>query len=215
MAKAVIFDKDGVIVQSTRLHLEVWKRTFAIHNKKISLAFMRKYMMGRSAKENIKAHLDPNIADKKMKQELNDQLTFIRKNYRKYIEIVPGILNFLKKLKKAKIRAALATSSRRETTDLFLDTLKLREYFNSITTSDDVTKAKPDPEIYLKAAKNLRVKPADSVVFEDSYSGIEAAKRAGMKVVLVTTSLTKKEISNVDLSIKDFTKISISDLRKI
>ncbi|OGK24848.1 hypothetical protein A3D76_07000 [Candidatus Roizmanbacteria bacterium RIFCSPHIGHO2_02_FULL_37_9b] len=171
--------------------------------------------MGRSAKENIKAHLDPNIADKKMKQELNDQLTFIRKNYRKYIEIVPGILNFLKKLKKAKIRAALATSSRRETTDLFLDTLKLREYFNSITTSDDVTKAKPDPEIYLKAAKNLRVKPADSVVFEDSYSGIEAAKRAGMKVVLVTTSLTKKEISNVDLSIKDFTKISISDLRKI
>ena len=133
----------------------------------------------------------------------------------RYVSLVPGILNFLKKLKEAKTPVALATSSRLESMDLVLDKFKLRSYFQIIINANQISRSKPDPEIYLKAANQLKINPKDCVVFEDSYSGVEAAKRAGMKVVLVMTSHTRKDIPAVDLAIKDFTKININDIRSL
>ncbi|MBI4226438.1 HAD family phosphatase [Candidatus Roizmanbacteria bacterium] len=215
MAKAVIFDKDGVIVETTRLHFEKWKRTFAAYKKNITLDFMIRNLSGRSAKENIKRHLDASISQENLTKILTDQMSFMQKMFDKYAELVPGIIDFLKKLKKQKITTALATSSRKESTDLVLDRFKIRPYFQTIINANDILHAKPHPEIYLKSAQKLKVKPYQCVVFEDSYSGVEAAKKAGMKIVLVMTSHTQKEIRNVDLAIKDFTKISVADLKVI
>ena len=135
--------------------------------------------------------------------------------FAKYVKPVLGIIEFLQKLNKQKFPTALATSSRKTISDYVLENFGIRKYFNHIITGDDVTRAKPDPEIYLKAANNLKIKPFDCIVFEDSISGVEAAKKAGMKVILVMTSHTKKEIPNVDLAIKDFTDISVSYVKMI
>ena len=215
MAKAAIFDKDGVIVNSTRLHFEKWKRTFSKYNKILSQSFMLKNMAGRSARENIKLHLDPLISSEDLSKVLEEQLKFMFEMFHKYVILVPGILNFLKNLKKNRIPAALATSSRKETMRLTLDKFNLHPYFQSVISADEVLNAKPHPEIYLAASKKLKIKPQDCVVFEDSYSGVEAAKKARMKVILVMTSHSQKEIPDVDMAIKDFTQISVFDLKMI
>ncbi|OGK17057.1 hypothetical protein A2774_01360 [Candidatus Roizmanbacteria bacterium RIFCSPHIGHO2_01_FULL_39_12c] len=159
MAKAVIFDKDGVIVETRKLHFEKWKKTFEKYNKSFNEKILNE-LMGR-------------------------------------------------------IPLALATSSRLESMNLVLDKFKLRSYFKVLVNAYDVKSAKPDPEIYLSTAKKLKVKPNDCAVFEDSYSGVEAAKRAGMKIILVMTSLTQKEIPNANLAIKDFIKINVADVKMI
>jgi|SRR3990167_7665589 len=215
MAKAVIFDKDGVIVETSRLHFEKWKKTFARYNKKLTREFHLKNLSGRSSRENIKTHLDSAVSNEDLSKILQEQIDFILAMYDKYVTVVPGFLDFLKKLKKNNIPTALATSSRKESSDFIIDRLKIRSYFRSIINGDNVINAKPDPEIYFKAAKNLHVKPYDCVVFEDSYSGVEAAKQAGMKVILVMTSHTQAEIPAVDLAIKDFTKICIREVMEI
>ncbi|OGK08308.1 hypothetical protein A2767_04385 [Candidatus Roizmanbacteria bacterium RIFCSPHIGHO2_01_FULL_35_10] len=214
MSKVVIFDKDGVIVETKKLHFEKWKRTFNQHNKKFNEEILNQ-MMGRSARENIKKFLDPNLSDEFITKILSEQLKSIISMFDRYVSLVPGILNFLKKLKEAKTPVALATSSRLESMDLVLDKFKLRSYFQIIINANQISRSKPDPEIYLKAANQLKINPKDCVVFEDSYSGVEAAKRAGMKVVLVMTSHTRKDIPAVDLAIKDFTKININDIRSL
>ena len=215
MAKAVIFDKDGVIVETSRLHFEKWKRTFTEYNKKLTREFHLKKMSGRSSRENIKTHLDAAISDEDLSKILQEQIDFLISMYDKYVTVIPGVLHLLQKLKENNILTALATSSRKESCDFIIDRLKIRPYFQSIINGDDIVNNKPNPEIYLKAAKNLRIKPHDCVVFEDSHLGVEAAKRAGMKVVLVMTSHTQKEIPAVDLAIKDFTKISIREVLEI
>ena len=215
MAKAVIFDKDGVIVETSRLHFEKWKKTFTKYNKKLTREFHLKKMSGRSSRENIKTHLDSAISDEDLSKILQEQIDFLISMYYKYVTVVPGVLNFLKKLKKANIPTALATSSRKESSNFVIDKLKIRFYFQSIINGDDIVNSKPNPEIYLKSAKKLGVKPIDCVVFEDSHLGVEAAKKAGMKVILVMTSHTQKEIPAVDLAIKDFTQITVKDIKML
>ena len=213
MAKAVIFDKDGVLIHTTRLYFERWKKTFAQFDKKLTLDFHNNHLEGRKASESIKRHLKSDISQEDLTKLLEEQLNFMLINFNKYIKPVEGVLDFLSKLKSAKIPVALGTSSRKEMTKHVLDTLNLRQYFNEIVDGDDVKHGKPSPDIYLKAAKLLKTEPKNCVVFEDSYSGVEAAKKAGMKVVLVMTSHTQKEIPGVDLAIKDFTKITLKDIK--
>lgn len=215
MSKAAIFDKDGVIVHTTRLHFEKWKRTFSKYNKKLTRDFLLKNMAGRSAKENIKRHLDSSISDEDLTKILQEQLSFMLSMYDKYVTVVPGVIDFLKKLKDHNIPMALATSSRRESSDYVLDRLKIGTYFRSVINGDDVTHSKPHPEIYLTSARKLGVIPSSCVVFEDSISGVQAAKKAGMKVILVMTSHAQKEIPSVDMAIKDFRKINVSDVKML
>lgn len=215
MAKAAIFDKDGVIIHTTALYFERWKRTFAKYNKELTLDFHNKELSGRKARDSIRKHLDPSISEENLTKLLQEQFNFTMDQFEKYVKPVLGVIEFLEKLNRQKIPTALATSSRKTISDYVLKNLDIKKYFQSIITGDDVSKAKPDPEIYLKSAQNLHINPSECVVFEDSYSGVEAAKKAGMKVVLVMTSHTKKEIPNVDLAIKDFSKINISDIRSL
>lgn len=216
MIKAVIFDKDGVIVHTTELYFERWKKTFSKFNKNLTKEFHLRFVSGRKAKETIKKHLNQNITEEDLTKELQEQLTFTINNYKKYVKPVKGIEAFLKKLKNDHIPLALATSSRKETSDYAIDMLNIRDFFSVIITGDDLESLKPNPEIYIHIAKKLGIKPKDCVVFEDSISGVEAAKKAGMKIVLVMTSHTEDQIpTKVDLAISDFTQIKIQDIKKL
>ncbi len=214
MAKAVIFDKDGVVIDSGRLHYEKWKKTLANFDKKLKLDFYKKNIAGRSAPENIKRHF-PDLSGEDIAKLLSEQIDFITTMFDTYVTLVPGVVSFLSELKKHNVKVAMATSSRIASTDIALDRFALRSFFQSIVTADDVQFAKPNPEIYLKAAERLGVKPGDCVVFEDSYLGVESAKKANMKVILVMTSHSRKDIPSVDMAIKDFTHINVSDVEMI
>ena len=104
----------------------------------------------------------------------------------------------------------VGSGSRKEDVVIPLEKLGLNKFFKVIITGDDAVHGKPSPEIFLKAARILKVKPGDCIVFEDSIEGVHAGRNAGMKVVAIATSTPKKELREIaDLVIDDYTQITL------
>lgn len=209
MIKACIFDLDGVIVDTAKYHFLAWKR----------LADELKIPFNESDNERLKGvsrmksleiileigHLN---LDEEEKEKLAD-----KKNswYVEYInrmkkeEILPWVENFLDTLRKKGIKLAVASASKN--TRIILERLKLNDFFDTVVDGNMVSKAKPDPEIFIKAAMILDIAPEEAVVFEDAVAGIAAAKKAGMNVVGVGN---KEILKDADIVIPDFQNINIA-----
>jgi beta-phosphoglucomutase len=130
----------------------------------------------------------------------------------KGIQVVPHAIKLLKQLKQENLKIALATSSRQEKMKLVLQLTNLLPYFDVIVTGDLVNRSKPAPDIFLKVAEKLQLKPCECVVIEDAANGVKAAKNAGMKCVAITTTHTEDLLQQADLVIDSYEKL---DLQKI
>lgn len=132
------------------------------------------------------------------------------------LQEIPGATKFLKELKDNGIKTGLVTSFNKKQTDAIFKQTTFKGLLDTVVTSDDVSKTKPNPEGFLKAANNLGYEPKDSFVFEDSFTGIEAAKKAGMRVVALSTTNLPQALKNVASKvIPDFTDFSVSDLNEL
>jgi beta-phosphoglucomutase len=185
MMKACIFDLDGVIVDTARYHFIAWK---ALADE-LGFEFTEKdneRLKGVSRMTSLDILLE--IGNKDFPKEKKEELA-ARKNehYRSFItqmepdEILPGAADFIKDLKDRKILIALGSASKNAMT--ILDRLQLTDWFDAVIDGTKVSKAKPDPEVFLKGAKELDVAPEDCVVFEDAEAGVEAALNGGMKCI--------------------------------
>jgi beta-phosphoglucomutase len=114
--------------------------------------------------------------------------------------LVHGLVAFLERHRS--VPMGVATNAEPANADFVLDTAEVRRYFRAVVDGDDVSRPKPDPEIYFRAAELLGIPPANCIVFEDSLTGVEAARAAGTRVVALKT--TYDQLPNVDLSIRDF-----------
>jgi len=184
--KACIFDLDGVIVDTAKYHYLAWKRLA----NELGFEFTEKdneRLKGVSRMASLEILLSVGgvkIEDEKVKEELAT-----KKNnwYVEYIsqmtkdEILPGVEGFLRLLKDNGIKIAIGSASKNTMT--ILERIGIKDMFDAIVDGTKIAKAKPDPEVFLKAAEELRVMPEDCCVFEDAVAGIEAAKKAGMKVI--------------------------------
>jgi len=180
--KAIIFDLDGVLVDSIPAHYEAYKRACLDLMIKISKDDYAK-TTGLAWQESIP--IFSKVKDKEKVQFIHDKkIKYLESclNKSKPIEIM---LNFLKFCEN-KYRLALATSGSEKSTNLLINHLNIKKYFNAIITEKDVKKAKPDPEIFLLAAKKINVKPKECLVVEDSDYGFEAAQKAGMSCLKVS-----------------------------
>jgi beta-phosphoglucomutase len=113
---------------------------------------------------------------------------------------------------------AVASSAMSKNVEFIVDALGFRHYFAYLVTGDEVTHPKPDPEIYLKAARHLGLEPARCVAFEDSFVGVESAKRAGMKCVGIASTFPVVELrgqSQADLAVGGFEELNLSRLRQL
>ncbi len=198
---ALIFDMDGVIVDSNRTHTEAWKQYLDRHG--IDVSDIEPRMMGKR-NDDIVRDFFSHVA-------LSDDLIFehgARKEelFRDMIRpdlddrLVPGISDFLEHHRDLPI--GLATNAEPANVDFILDAAGIRPYFRAIVNGHEVDRPKPFPDVYLKVAEKLGVPPASCIVFEDSLTGVQAAKAAGMRVVGVRTTLD--EFPNVDLTISHF-----------
>lgn len=182
---AYIFDLDGVIVDTARYHYQAWRRLA----NELGFDFteeQNEQLKGVSRIRSLEIILDlGNIsADEAEKSDMA-----ARKNawYLEYIdrmdeqEILPGVADFLKTLKAAGKKIALGSASKNA--QKILEHVKLTQYFDAIVDGTRVTEAKPNPEVFLKAAEMLDTAPEHCVVFEDAQAGIEAALRAGMYAI--------------------------------
>ncbi len=212
--KASLFDLDGVIVDTAKYHFIAWRDLAA----KLGFVFTeedneRLKGVSRMASLDILLEVGGKNYDDATKQAL---ATEKNENYLKYInkmtpdEVLPGAEKFLKELKAAGYKIALGSASKNAMT--ILNRLNLTSLFDAIIDGNMVSAAKPDPEVFLKGAAALGVKPEECVVFEDAEAGVEAALAGGMKCVGIGSP---SNLGKANLVIDGLHQMSIEKLRKI
>ncbi|MBP1155449.1 MULTISPECIES: HAD family hydrolase [unclassified Paenibacillus] len=190
MIKAVVFDFDGLILdtetpefesyqemylqEGCELTLDIWGQCVGTGPEAFNPYDDLEMRMGRT--------LDKAAARHRRKLDYEEKM--------RLADVRPGVRAYLQEAKDMGLRIGLASSSSRAWVTGYLERFGLLPWFECIRTSDDVTCVKPDPELYLKALKGLGVRPEEAVAFEDSPNGTLAAKRAGMRCVIVPNSVT-------------------------
>jgi beta-phosphoglucomutase family hydrolase len=212
---AIIFDMDGVVVDNTDYHVLAWMKFTQEHGHKISAKTIREKFMGRLGRENIKDVLGAEVSDSQIEILDKKREAYYRKIYSKAIKPVEGLPEFLKELKKNNIKIALATAAPPANVKFTLTRTGLKKYFKTIVDSTGVKRGKPNPDVFLKAARVLKVKPRKCIVIEDTFMGTEAGKRAGMKVIAIATSHPASELRYTDLVINNFKGLSLLKLSQL
>ncbi len=212
MKKAFIFDMNGVIVNDERIHQESWRKISQKYGFKLTEDQFKHHVFGHTEKDTFNYLFQRNLTDDELEPYLNERVKIAIDLYKSQIELTDGLLDFLNDLQKHEIPTAIATSARIPYTNFVLDTLNIRPYFKGIVTAEDIEKSKPDPEIYLKAAKKINVLPGDCVAIEDSLSGIKSAKSAGMFIVGITTTHDRNELKLADRVVDSFSELSVESL---
>ena len=206
MIHAVIFDFDGVVIESEVYFVDAEIEIFARHGIFLTEDVITQYL-GFKLDEYISAleqRFNKSINHAKLSSELHQEIK------RLYGEKVPAdehVANLLQDLQK-NYKIGLATSRERHLAGVAMDRLKLAHYFKRGVYREDVTKGKPHPEVYLKAAALLGLDPSSCAVIEDAKSGFESAKAAGMTVIARKAEHNKSQ----DFSLADFV---ITDMREI
>jgi len=215
--KGVIFDWDGVIVDSSDLHLKSWE---ALANE-LKLPLPNDHFEKGFGKRN--ETIIPQILGwSKDPVQINYWGKRKEEIYREFgnkngIKLAPGSKDFLKQIPSSTFRCSIGTSTERKNVELAIRQHDLSQYFLGAACSEDVSKGKPDPEVFLQAAKILSIPPKDCVVFEDSPHGIEAAIRAGMKTVALTTTHPSTTFMhlNPDLLVASLADLSVDQVEKL
>jgi len=184
---ALIFDMDGVIVDSNPIHREAW----AAFNRRFGLETteaMHQGMYGKRNDQIVRDFYGPDLPSGEVAERGAAKEMLYREMVGDRLEeiLVPGVRQFLERHSGRLM--GLATNGESANVDFLLDRAGFRSYFRAVVDGHQVREAKPHPEIYLRAAKLLETDPANCIVFEDSYSGVEAALRAGMRVVGILTT---------------------------
>lgn len=212
--KACIFDLDGVIVDTAKYHYAAWRR---IANE-LDFDFTEhenEQLKGVSRVDSLKKILSWGNVEK---SEEDQAVLRERKNdwYKESIrnmtpkEILPGVADFLAQLVKNDIKLAIGSASKN--TGPVLEGIGLIKMFEVIVDGNSVTKGKPNPEVFLKGCEGLKVGPEESIVFEDAFAGVEAAKAGGMIAVGVGST---KNLPNADVVIPNFQYFDFQDLQYI
>jgi HAD superfamily hydrolase (TIGR01509 family) len=215
---AIIFDMDGVLVDSNPFHLRKWVDLFQAHGIPFDEGELPNIVLGPPNDVTFRRYLAKDLTPEQL-AELSEEL---EENFRREIgphaRAFPGVRRFIEESHTQGITMAVASAAIAKNVDFLISALGLRDYFRELLTGDDISHPKPDPEIYLKTADKLGVSPAACAVFEDSFVGIEAAKRAGMKCVAIASTFSEEDLrrkTHADLIVPSFEAVSLQTLRHV
>jgi beta-phosphoglucomutase-like phosphatase (HAD superfamily) len=194
--KAVLFDMDGVILDSEPLHYQAAKLTFKDHGHNLSYADYKKYFGGQTDKEGIAQYCNLIGIGRQSSEVARDKA----QNYLKVASTAnfvacPGSLELIQWLADNKTPLALVTGSLWHEAQMVLQAFNITELFSAVVAAEDVEHGKPHPAGYQKGAKALGVEAPDCLVIEDAPSGINAARSAGMDCLAVTTTYAAEELA--------------------
>lgn len=207
-----IFDWDGVITDSSRYHEESWQRLAKKEGRSLPPRYFRESFGMRN--ENIIPDVLEWTSDKGEIQRLSQLKERLYRGIilERGLLPLPGVKTFLEKLRHNNIPCAIGSSTPRLNIATALTILGLENYFHAIVADEDVTRGKPDPQVFLLAAQKLNLPPERCVVFEDAKVGVEAAHAACMKVVAVSTTNPASELRQADLVVHQLDELSMSKL---
>lgn len=202
--RAVLFDMDGVVIDNLPYHVDAWLLYCERHGIHLTREIFYKDLNGLNSKDTFEWLLKREITREEIIEMEEEKEEIYRGFYKPFLSPAPGLMDFLALLKANGIKTALGTSAGPGNIDFILDGLGIRAEFDAVIGGAEVTKGKPDPEIYVRAAGLVHVSPEDCWVIEDSLQGIEAGLSAGMKVVGMTTSHSPDELSHTHITSPDF-----------
>jgi beta-phosphoglucomutase len=210
----VIFDLDGVLVDTGWAHKQAWydlaeKEGFSMSDDFFYSTF------GMQNSQIIPMLLGPGLPA----NEINRLSDWKEQRYREVIaeKLAPaeGVEMLLQELKRQGFRLAIGSSAPRANLELLLGRLHLHDYFDVCVTKEDVTDGKPSPETFLKAAARLSLSPSRCAVVEDAVQGVQAGKAAGMKVVAVTTTRNRADLAKADMIVDSLAQLKAQDFAKL
>ena len=205
--RAVLWDMDGVLVDTGEMHYQSWlealaplsipfdrdvfRQTFGMNN-----AGILTFLLGKPP--------EPVFLEKVSSHKEGCFRELIREN----LELLPGALKWLHKLWELGIPQAVASSAPKENIDAIVDGLKIRHYFSALISAYAMT-GKPNPTVFLEAARQLGVEPGQCVVVEDAVAGVKAARRAGMKCIAVCTTNPRGDLSAADIVVDTLDELTL------
>ena len=202
--RAVLFDMDGVVIDNLPYHVDAWLLYCERHGIHLTREIFYKDLNGLNSKDTFEWLLKREITREEIIEMEEEKEEIYRGFYKPFLSPAPGLMDFLALLKANGIKTALGTSAGPGNIDFILDGLGIRAEFDAVIGGAEVTKGKPYPEIYLRAAGLVHASPEDCWVIEDSLQGIEAGLSAGMNVVGMTTSHSPDELSHTHITSPDF-----------
>jgi len=212
---AAIFDMDGTMVDNTPYHFKTWQTLY------------KKYGIGELAEETYKTEISgvpimdtvrslfPDADEETLKSLVREKEQLYQEIYTPFIAPINGLENLLTELKDGGVKLAMASSASWDDIGFVLSHVKVRQYFDVIIDGNRVSKGKPNPQIFLKAAADMHMRPEDCIVFEDSMAGIKAGNAAGMKVIGITTAHPADKLKPTSLTINDYTELSLQKLQAL
>lgn len=210
--RAVLWDMDGVLVDSTELHYMSWSKVLA----DFGIPLTRKkflFFFGRAPAEVTSGVIGWGVSPT-MQAEIRQRKDILFEDLApRLAHLMPGALEWVK-IFSAHFLQAVASSATLHQVTLMLDSVGLSGYFQTMVTSSEVP-GKPNPTVFLTAARQLHVEPSKCLVIEDSPSGVEASRRAGMPVIAVCTTNSAKALSGADLILPNLTKLTATHLKTL
>lgn len=213
MKKAVIFDMDGVLVDNADIHRKAWVQFSEQQGHPITIEDFEQIGFGDVNRRYLEFVFNRKLSEEEVNTLAHKKEEVYRELFKKEIAPVNGLIEFLKEVRDSGLKTAVGTSAPRVNLDFVMDRLELRSYFDVMVDDLYVHKGKPAPDIYLKAAELLNVEPAACVVIEDAYLGIEAAHRAGMTCIGLSTTYPPEKIAAADHIVKDFTELDVNSIK--
>jgi HAD superfamily hydrolase (TIGR01509 family) len=212
MIEGVVFDMDGVLIDSHPVHRIAWSKFLATVGKSVSEEGLGFILAGRR-REEILRHFLGDLPEAKIAEYGHQKDLFFEENFQD-VRLIPGVRKFLEALETEGLDAGIATSASSARTWGTLRRLKLDQKFSVVVTGDDVDAGKPDPEVYSLAAQRMNLPPEKLLALEDAPCGVQAAKSAGMRCVGVSTNGRAEMLRQcgAELVIPDFLDLCVETL---
>jgi len=216
MQKAFLFDLNGTIIDDMEFHARAWYNILVNQlGAKLTWEQVKKEMYGKNEELLIRIFGKDHFTKAQMDEMSFEKERGYQKEFTPHLKLINGLGHFFEKAYEAEIPMAIGSAAIMFNIDYILDGLKLRSYFSTIVSANDVVISKPDPETFLKCADGLQMSYENCIVFEDSPKGVESALRAGMKAVVIKTYHEIHEfehLPNVLFFIDDYTDERLNDL---
>ncbi|MDR1226762.1 MAG: beta-phosphoglucomutase family hydrolase [Prevotellaceae bacterium] len=212
MKFGVIFDMDGTLVDNMRYHMEATALFFKKHGVEMTMDEFLQRFNGKTNNDIFRAIFGQDIAQEKVDAYSDEKEALYRKLYAPHLRFAEGLESIIRQLYADGVPMAVGSSACDQNIDFVLNGLDARKYFKAVVNSSQITKGKPDPEVFLKAAAAIGMKPECCVVCEDALAGIAAGRAAGARVVAVASVMPREELQHADLVVDSFSELSVSKI---
>jgi beta-phosphoglucomutase family hydrolase len=210
----VIFDMDGVLVDTAPFHIKAWVKFGENHGIEVTEEFFWK-TFGMRNDELVPMIFKGEVPGETVKQYSDEKEALFRDTIKGKVMPIRGLMGFVEDLVDHKITVTTGSSGPRENVEFIIRELGLQSHMPAFVSGDHVKRGKPNPDIFIMAAEKCRIDPKNCLVVEDTLVGVKAARAAGMAVVAITTTCERYEFEEADMVIDSFNEISAGDVLKL